>query len=503
MLYALRHTPAALIAAALAVTATVAMFEAPEALAQRVQSRGPQSVSPIAKVLIPAVVNVSTSQVSKGPKGVPLPDVPDGAPFEKFFDDFFDQDGSGIGRKVSSLGSGFVIDGKEGLIVTNNHVIADADEIYVNFFDGSKLKVEKIIGRDAKTDLALLKVAPKKPLAQVKFGSSETMEVGDWVMAIGNPFGLGGSVTVGIISAKERDINSGPYDDFLQTDAAINKGNSGGPLFNMDGDVIGVNTAIISPTGGSIGIGFAVPSDTALNVIAQLREYGETRRGWLGVRIQSISEDIASTLGVEENKGALVAAVEPDSPAAKSGIASGDVILKFDGKDVMTMRGLPRIVAQTPIGKKVPVEILRDGKTQSLDVEIGRLVEPEEGEEAKGPADSGNGGQPDEDRDGAPAGGAGIAGLGVAPISDELREKYNLGAKSEGLVVTLVEPDSPAAKKNVNEGDVIVEVAQDKVATTEEMLAAVDKVRRSGRKAVLLRIETANGDMRFVAVPLE
>lgn len=489
------------LAVALAVGALATMIALSSAQAQRIPGQGPKSVSPIAKALIPAVVNISTSQLSKGPKGIPLPDVPDGAPFEKFFDDFFenDGDGSGVGRKVSSLGSGFVINAKEGLIVTNNHVIADADEIYANFSDGSKLKVEKVIGKDAKTDLALLKVAPKKPLTEAKFGSSETMEVGDWVMAIGNPFGLGGSVTVGIISAKERDINSGPYDDYLQTDAAINKGNSGGPLFNMDGEVIGVNTAIISPTGGSIGIGFAVPSDTALNVIAQLREFGETRRGWLGVRIQSISEDIASTLGVEENKGALVASVEKGSPADKAGIKDGDVILMFDGKDVMTMRGLPRLVAQAPIGKSVPVEILRDGAQQTISVEIGRLAEgsPKEADDAA--QDGNKNDNPDSDSGGE----NGLSGVSVEPVSDELRLKYGLGVGASGLVVTAVDPASPAAKKNVSEGDVIVEVAQDKVSSVEDLAKAIDKVRQSGRKAVLLRLETAKGDLRFVAVPLE
>jgi phosphatidylserine decarboxylase precursor-related protein len=272
-------------------------------------------------------------------------------------------------RKVSSLGSGFVIDGNEGLVVTNNHVIDGADEIIISFHDGSKLKVDKVMGRDSKTDIALLKVTPKKPLVSVAFGSSGAMKVGDWVMAIGNPFDLGGSVTVGIISAKARDINAGPYDDFLQTDAAINKGNSGGPLFNMDGQVIGVNTAIISPTGGSIGIGFAVPADTVTGVVTQIKEFGEVRRGWLGVKIQSISEDIGESLGVPESMGALVAGVTPDSPAAKAGLEAGDVILKFDGKDVSTMRGLPKIVAQTPIGKTVEVEVLRQGQRKTLSAE--------------------------------------------------------------------------------------------------------------------------------------
>jgi serine protease Do len=487
---------AALVCAAALSLFSIAMASGVrEAAARGPVPGGPQSIAPIARDLIPAVVNISTSQLSRGPKGVPLPDVPEGAPFEKFFDDFFDQDnGSGIGRKVSSLGSGFVIDGKEGLIVTNNHVITDADEIFVNFSDGSKLKVEKVIGHDSKTDLALLKVEPKRPLAQVKFGSSEVMEVGDWVMAIGNPFGLGGSVTVGIISAKERDINSGPYDDYLQTDAAINKGNSGGPLFNMAGEVIGVNTAIISPTGGSIGIGFAVPSDTAVNVIEQLRQFGETRRGWLGVRIQSISEDIAATMGLKENSGALVAAVEPDSPAAQAGIKSGDVILRFDQKEVMTMRGLPRLVAQTPIGRKVQVVILRDGKELKLEVEIGRLTEAGENTEDN----TGEAGQ-----EVGPGTGVGIRGLTVSEVSDELRKKYGIAPKSEGLVITAVDPESPAAKKNLNEGDLIVEVAQQKVTTAEEMEAVITKVRGSGRKAVLLRIESPKGTMRFVAVPLE
>ena len=344
------------------------------------QTRGPASVAPVAEKLIEAVVNISTSQTLKGPEGVPLPKVPKGAPFEEFFEDFFNRKGgrSPSDRKVSSLGSGFVIDGKEGYIVTNNHVIDGADEITVNFHDGSKLKVDKVIGKDTKTDLALLKVTPKKPLASVPFGGSAKLRVGDWVMAIGNPFGLGGSVTVGIISAKQRDINSGPYDDYLQTDAAINKGNSGGPLFNMDGEVIGVNTAIISPTGGSIGIGFAVPSDTAMVVIDQLRQFGETRRGWLGVKVQSLTDDLAETYGVKENTGALVAGITADSPAQKAGILEGDIILKFDGKDVTTMRGLPRLVAQTPIGKDVDVEVLRKGQKRTLRVAVGRLAEEDE-----------------------------------------------------------------------------------------------------------------------------
>ena len=284
-------------------------------------ARGPDSVADVAEGLQDAVVNISTTQTLKGSaEAAPDGPGPKGSPFEEFFDDFFDDEGgNGLSRKVSSLGSGFVID-PGGLVVTNNHVIEGADEILVNFTDGTSLKVTKVLGHDPKTDLALLKVEPKKPLKAVTFGDSAKMRVGDWVMAIGNPFGLGGSVTVGIISATRRDINAGPYDDFLQTDAAINRGNSGGPLFNMDGEVIGVNTAIISPSGGSIGIGFAVPSNSAVLVLDQLKQFGETRRGWLGVHVQNVTEEIAASLGLAEPKGALVAKVSPGSPAATAGI---------------------------------------------------------------------------------------------------------------------------------------------------------------------------------------
>jgi serine protease Do len=337
---------------------------------------GPQTVAPVVEKLIDAVVNISTKQTVKGAQGAPLPKVPKNAPFEEFFEDFFDKkEGSSPGRKVMAQGSGFVIDGKEGLIVTNNHVIEGADEITIAFNDGTKLTVDKVLGKDAKTDLALLKVTPKRPLAQVPFGSSGRMKVGDWVMAIGNPFGLGGSVSVGIISAKQRDFNSGPYDDVLQTDAAINKGNSGGPLFNMDGEVIGVNTAIISQTGFSIGIGFAVPSDTAVAVLDQLKQFGETRRGWLGVNVQTVTEDMAEVYGVREGTGARVSRVDPEGPAAKAGILQDDVIVKFDGKEVTNVRGLPRLVSQTQIGREVEVEVSRKGQRRTFRVTIGRLVE--------------------------------------------------------------------------------------------------------------------------------
>jgi serine protease Do len=470
---------------------------------------GPTSVAPVAEKLIDAVVNISTSQTLKGPEGVPLPKVPKGAPFEEFFEDFFNRKGgrSPSDRKVSSLGSGFVIDGKEGYVVTNNHVIEGADEIVVNFNDGSKLKVDTVVGKDSKTDLALLKVTPKKPLPSVAFGSSGKIRVGDWVMAIGNPFGLGGSVTVGIISAKQRDINSGPYDDYLQTDAAINKGNSGGPLFNMEGEVIGVNTAIISPTGGSIGIGFAVPSETAMVVVDQLRQFGETRRGWLGVKIQTITDDIAEASGVKENTGALVSSVTPGSPAARAGIQDGDVILKFDGKDVTSMRGLPRLVAQTPIGKDVDIELLRKGQRMTLKVAVGRLTEDDAVKSAAKEAPKSKGKGKDRDKDGGKSGSTtqrpSLIGLLLSPLDDELRAKHNIGKDVKGVIVVQVDPASPAAEKGVKVGDVIVEVAQETVASLDDVAKSVDKVRKAGRKSVLLRVEDGKGELRFVALPVQ
>jgi serine protease Do len=468
------------------------------ALEPAIAQRGPQSVAPVAEKLLEAVVNISTSQSVKGADGSPLPRVPRGSPFEEFFEDFFNKKGGQPrgDRKVSSLGSGFVIDGKEGLIVTNNHVIDGADEIIVNFSDGSKLTVEKVLGKDPKTDLALLKVTPKKPLVAVPFGSSDAIRVGDWVMAIGNPFGLGGSVTVGVISAKQRDINSGQYDEYLQTDAAINRGNSGGPLFNMEGQVIGINTAIYSPTGGSIGIGFAVPSDAAQVVLDQLRRFGEVRRGWLGVRIQTISDDLAETLGVKANTGALVAGITAGSPAQKAGLEDGDVILRFDGKDVSTMRGLPRLVAQTPIGKEVDVEYMRKGQRKTAKVMVGRLVEDDD--KAK-PASADAG----KDKDAPKPGVSPIIGLKMAPITDDIRQRFKLDAKVKGVVVTEVDPQSAAAEKGLKAGDVIAEVAQEAVQTVDDVAKGVEKVRKAGRKAVLLRVEDGKGEMRFVALPIQ
>ena len=457
------------------------------------QDRGPRSVADLAEKLQDAVVNISTTQTVKGSQGIPLPKVPKGSPFEDFFEDFFNkQQRPDRPRRVSSLGSGFVID-PSGLIVTNNHVIEGADEIFVNFNNDTKLKVEKIVGTDSKTDIAILQVKPDKPLKALKFGDSAKMRVGDWVMAIGNPFGLGGTVTLGIISAKKRDINSGPYDEFIQTDAAINRGNSGGPLFDIEGNVIGVNTAIISPTGGSIGIGFAVPSNTATHVIKQLREFGETRRGWLGVRIQTVTDSIADSLGMDKPIGALVASVTPDSPAAKAGVEVGDVILKFDGSDVVSMRSLPRLVARTAIGKTVDLDILRNDKEMTLKVTIGKLPETQEAaakEEKKEEA-----AEPEKTTT--------LLGLSISPLTGELRVKYKIDKDVKGVVITEVKPDSDAARKNIVEGNVIVEVKGAKVTSPDQVMKEVEATKKAGRKSVLLLIADAKGDLRFVAVAVD
>src|SRR5499433_488192 len=360
-----------------AIAAVAAAAMTLPALSTSSAARGPDTIADISEKVIDAVVNISTSQKVET-RNSPMPQLPNDPQLDELFRDFFNRRGQGDPqgrdrgpRRVNSLGSGFVID-PSGIVVTNNHVISEADEVTVILNDGTRLKAE-IIGKDTKTDIALLRVKPEKPLKAVKFGDSEKLRLGEWVIAIGNPFSLGGTVTAGIVSARNRDINSGPYDNYIQTDAAINRGNSGGPLFNRNGDVIGINTAIISPSGGSIGIGFAVPSELAEGVVKQLMDFGETRRGWLGVRIQPVTDDVANSLGLESAKGALVAGVIKGGPAKPAGIEPGDVIVKFDGKDVKEMRDLPKAVAETPAGKQVILLIIRKGKEVSKTVTIGRL----------------------------------------------------------------------------------------------------------------------------------
>ncbi len=465
------------------------------------QARGaPDSFAELAAKLSPAVVNISTTQVVKGSEKKNQPEfmVPPGSPFEDFFKEFLERNRprNRGPRRATSLGSGFIID-KSGLVVTNNHVIAEADEISVRLSDGTRLKA-KVVGRDAKTDLALLKVEPKGDLPALNWGNSEKSKVGDWVLAIGNPFGLGGSVTAGIISARGRDIKAGPYDDFFQTDAAINRGNSGGPLFNMDGEVIGINTAIYSPTGGSVGIGFAIPATLANRVIKQLAEYGRTRRGWLGVRIQTVTDEIAESLGMEKSSGALVAGVGEDGPAGKAGIEQGDVILRFDGQEVDEMRALPRIVANTRIGKTVKVEVWRKGALKTLEVAI---AEMEESDTRLAAVESRAKPEPVKDVE--------LLGMRLSRLTDEARETFKVGEEAEGVLVLEVAAESSAAKKGLQPGDLIVEVQQNPVKTPGDVASQISKIRESNKtrktkkvKTVLLLVERSS-TKRFVAVQLE
>ena len=460
--------------------------------AQAQEVAGPVSVADLAERLLDSVVNISTSQkIGQTRPNVPIPKVPEGSPFKDFFDELLpDLDNNKKGKKRprsrSSLGSGFVIDAS-GIIVTNNHVIADADEITVNFADGTKLEAE-LIGKDPKVDIAILRVKPEKPLKAVKFGDSTKSRIGDWVMAIGNPLGLSGTVTLGIVSAINRDINSGPYDSFIQTDAAINRGNSGGPLFNMAGEVIGINTAIISPSGGSIGLGFSIPSSLAKGVADQLIKYGETRRGWLGVQIQTVTDEIAETLGMDKAKGALVGDVVPNGPAADAKIKSGDVILTFDGKEVEQMRDLPRIVAETPVEKEVEVVVLRKGKEVTLGVSVGRL---EDGEKQIAASN--------KKKEDAPKIKTAL-GMTLGDITDDLREAEKISDDVKGVYILKVEDGSNAQDKNIRVGEIIVEVGQEAVTSSEDVIKRLKELKADDRKNALLMVSTKTGDIRFVVV---
>ncbi|MXN43837.1 Do family serine endopeptidase [Shinella kummerowiae] len=498
----------AALALAVSFSLTTAMpFTAPAAA--QVQPAGPDSVADLAEGLLDAVVNISTSQNVKSDDKAPIPQVPEGSPFQDFFDEFFKGEGgegSNQGQTVNSLGSGFVID-PSGFIATNNHVIEGADDIEVNFANGSKLKA-KLVGTDPKTDLALLKVEPKAPLKAVPFGDSRTMRIGDWVMAIGNPFGLGGSVTVGIISARGRNINAGPYDNFIQTDAAINRGNSGGPLFNMKGEVIGINTAIISPSGGSIGIGFSVPTELAQNIFTQLREFGETRRGWLGVRIQPVTDDISESLGMTEAKGALVAGIIKGGPVDNGSIETGDVIIRFDGKDVDEMRDLPRVVAESPVGKAVDVVLLRDGKELTVKVTLGRLEDGEEQANAEDAAtpDEGKkdeGTTPDTGAQAEPEKADLVLGMGIDDLDEDARKTFSIVESVKGVVITEVAPDSAAAERGIVPGDVIVEIGQEAVTTADEVKIRITKLKSEDRRNVLMMIANRTGALRYITVRID
>jgi serine protease Do len=448
----------------------------------------PESFSDLAQKVSPAVVNITTSTVVASGTG-PSPIVPEGSPFEDFFREFQDRNRDGDRpRRSSALGSGFVIS-EDGYVVTNNHVIESADEVVIEFFSGKKL-VAEVIGTDPKTDIALLKVDAEEPLPFVSFGDSNIALVGDWVIAVGNPLGQGFSVSAGIVSARNREL-SGTYDDYIQTDAAINRGNSGGPLFNMDGDVIGVNTAILSPTGGSIGIGFSMASNVVTGVVDQLQEFGETRRGWLGVRIQDVTDDVAEAIGLEKVAGALVTDV-PEGPAEEAGMESGDVITRFDGFDVDDTRGLVRRVGNTQVGKTVRVVVFRDGKTKTLQVTLGRR----EAAEGVVPAAQIQEEEPETEAERT------MLGMTLSALNDELRTQLELDTDATGLVVTDTDALSEAHEKGMRAGDVITEAGQEKVNSLSDFEDRVDAAKEAGRKSMLLLVRRA-GEPRFVALSLE
>src|SRR5216684_944193 len=491
------------------VMAAICLSAASVLISAPASARGPDGIADVAEKVIDAVVNISTSQTVEAKGGGDgrgtMPQLPPGSPFEEFFDDFFknrrgpggNSKGGDKGtdlqpRKTNSLGSGFIVD-TSGIVVTNNHVIADADEINVIMNDGTKIKAE-LVGVDKKTDLAVLKFKPLKPLVAVKFGDSDKLRLGEWVIAIGNPFSLGGTVTAGIVSARNRDINSGPYDSYIQTDAAINRGNSGGPLFNLDGEVIGVNTLIISPSGGSIGIGFAVPSKTVVGVVDQLRQFGELRRGWLGVRIQQVTDEIAESLNIKPARGALIAGVEDKGPAKPAGIEPGDVVVKFDGKDIKEPKDLSRVVADTAVGKEVDVVIIRKGAEETRKVTLGRLEDGDKAVQAAAKAKEEPVEKPVTQK---------ALGLDLATLSKDLRTRYKIKDSVKGVVITSVDGTSDAAEKRLSAGEVIVEVAQEAVSNAADVKKRVDQLKKDGKKSVLLLVSNADGELRFVALSVQ
>ena len=468
--------------------ALITLLLAPIALAA-----APESFAPIVKPLMPAVVNISTTQKVQQQVAGPmfdfegLPDNPQTRQFKELFRQF--HGGQTAEREVTSLGSGFVID-PSGYVVTNNHVVGNADQITVVFHDNTRLPAS-IVGRDPKTDLALLKVKSDKPLPAVPFGDSDAVLVGDWVIAVGNPFGLGGSVSAGIVSARGRNINAGPFDDFIQTDAAINRGNSGGPLFNTRGEVVGINSAIFSPTGTNIGIGFAIPSAMAKSVLDQLRASGVIHRGWLGVKIQEVSEEAANSLGLGKPRGALVLEINKESPAIGTSLTAGDVIVKFDGREIDEMRKLPRFVAETKIGKKVELTVWRKGREVPISLTIGELPDDQQapGEDDDTPDPKAKPADPKSM----------VLGMGVGPLTPALRKQLGLPADLKGMVVESLDASGEAAKRGLRPGDVVIDANQTPIDSAETLKRIVNDAKKSGHNFVLLRLARGN-DLIFVTL---
>ena len=446
--------------------------------------------SNLAGRLVGVVVNISTTKIpppAARSSSDPQPSSPESS-LDDFFRDFFGNDGGPNGEPVASLGSGFIID-PSGLIVTNNHVIANAEQITVTLSDDTVLQAH-VVGRDAVSDLALLKVEPKAPLPAASWGDSTKARVGDWVLAIGNPFGLGGTVTAGIISATARDIHSGPYVDYLQTDASINRGNSGGPMFDLAGQVIGINTAIYSPTGGSIGIGFAIPAAVAQPIIEQLRTTGKVERGWIGAHIQPVTDEIAESIGLDKGRGAMIAAIDPGSPAAQARLRPGDVILSYDGKPIDRSRQLPSLVADTRPENTVKVTIWRDGKQSDATLKVAAL-DPNRPPPAPP--------QPDRPK---PTPTTDALGLKLAPASPELRKQFSLPDAENGLVIVEVPHGGAAATQGLRPGDLIVAVGATPVVAPDQLLQQVAGAKKAGRKYVLVRVQR-DGNTRFIALPIE
>ena len=441
----------------------------------------PSSFADLAEKLMPSVVNISTTTTITTQSN-PFPfQFPPGSPFEDMFKEF----GAPQERKSSALGSGFIIDEK-GIVVTNNHVIQDAEDIIIRV-NGDKEFKAKVIGSDPLSDIAILQLETKEKFTPVKFGNSDNARIGDWVIAIGNPFGLGGTVTSGIISARNRSIGLSRYEDYIQTDASINSGNSGGPLFDMNGDVIGINTAILGRS-GSIGIGFAIPSNSAKIVIDQLIEFGETKRGWLGVRIQDVTKEIAQVEKLDEPRGALVASVAENSPSDKAGVKAGDIILEFNGEKIKVMKELPMIVARTEVGKKVKVKIWRDKKEITKTITLGRLETSEDFKVAEKKA------KPKETR-------IEKLKITVRELNKEDIKNRNLPNQTSGLVITQIEADSPLAK-SLDINSIILEAQKKKIRSIDDLNQALDQVLKTSEKTLLLVIYNSQNQRRYIGVKL-